>query len=409
MANKRDKCRDLIYQIRAVGVAFSFIFTFVAYAEEFISLDTLIKEAKENNPEIQALKQKYLSEKQKISTAKTWEYPQVGVEYEKMEPMFSISQMIPFPGKLALKSEIAENETYMTEQELNSKIIEVISMVKRAFWDYWLIDKVIEIYQENIELMSRFLNIAKTQYAIGKVTQADILKANTELAKMESMLIELEQDKISVQSELNALLNRKPGTPLGRPQEPEDKEVKYTIEELEKLAIKNNPDIKSKEFLYQRNVYRLKLANREWFPDIMIGTKFSEMGTGYMLQIGIPLYYKKQTSMIKSMEYEKNMTEWGIEAIKVTVSQQVRDLWTKYESKKESMFIYETSIIPLAKQSLEITESGYRAGRSDFLDLLDSQKRYLEYNIEYYTLVAGSKISLAEIERIIGIELGGEK
>ncbi len=180
----------------------------VCEAEEKITLDQVIKQAKENNPEIKMLQEKYLATKQKIAIVKTLDYPLVGFETSGAEQMYSVSQMLPFPGKLSLKGEVAQNESKIAMQELNSKIIEVVAMVKKIYWDYWLIDKIIEIYHENIDLMKRFLNIANTRYIVGKTTQIDVLKANTEVAKMENMLVMLEQQKISIQAELNRLLNR---------------------------------------------------------------------------------------------------------------------------------------------------------------------------------------------------------
>jgi len=383
----------------------TFVINFCKAEEKTITPNEIIQEAKENNPEIKALTQKYLSTKQKIVTAKTLEYPQIGSEITNKKPMYSVSQMFPFPGKLSLKGKVAENESKIAEQELNSKIREVVAQVKKSYWMYWLIDKTIETYQENIELMKRLWNIAKTQYAVGKVTQTDVLKANIELSEIENMLIMLEQERVSTQAELNALLNRTPESPLGKPEMPEQKEVKYTAKELENLALKNRPEILAKNFLYEKNVSGLNLSKKEWFPDIMAGAKLGSMSNTYMVQFAVPLYYKKQNSIVEAMKKEKEMAEWELQVIKINTLQQIKDLWTKYESRKKSIRIYETSIIPLTKQTLEITESGYRVGKNDFLDLLDSQKRYLEYNIEYYRRLAEKGIFFAELEKVVGVDL----
>jgi outer membrane protein TolC len=253
--------------------------------------------------------------------------------------------------------------------------------------------------------MKRFLNIAQTQYAIGKVTQIDILKANTELVEMENMLVTLEQEKTSVQAELNALLNRKPEIPLGKPVQPEQKEIKYTYEELENITLKNSPEIKSKEFLYQRNISAVNLSKREWYPDIMSGMKIDNMSNRtFMAQIAIPLYYKKQSSIVEMSKREKDIAEWELQTTKITTFKELKDLLAKYEFRKKSIQIYETNIIPLVKQTLKITETGYKIGKNDFLDLLDSQKRYLEYNINYYRYLAEKEIFLSELERVVGID-----
>jgi len=375
-------------------------------AEEKISLDVVIKEAKENNPEIKMLQNKYLATVQKITAVKTWEYPQLGVETNGSEQMYFIYQMLPFPGKISLKSKVAEYESKITEQELNSKIIEVVAEVKKTYWNYWLINKTIEIYHENIDLMKRFLNIANTQYAIGKVTQTDVLKANTEVALMENMLVMFEQEKASTQAELNALLNRPPDTFLGKPEQPKQKEIKYTYEEIENIALKNSPEIKAKEYLYQRNISALSLSKREWYPDIVAGLKIDNMFNRiFMAQMSVPLYYKKQSSIVEMSKKEKDIAEWDLQATKINTLKQLKNLWSKYESVKKSILTYETTILPLAKQTLEITEAGYRVGKNNFLDLLDSQRKYLDYNINYYKLITEKETIIAELEQVVGIDL----
>ncbi|MBU2567992.1 MAG: TolC family protein [Elusimicrobia bacterium] len=381
-----------------------------AGCEESVTLDALLKRARENNPEIKSAYHNYTSRKNNITAARSWEYPQFGYENtrwtDKTEDMFSVSQMFSFPGKLSLKGRVAESYAGIAEQELNSKIIRVASMIKRNFWEYWLIDKTIEVYQENIELMNRFLSIAKSRYATGIVTQADVLKANTELAKMESMLVEIEQERDSIQSELNALVNDRPDTPLGKPVRPVSPDLKYKYGELENIALKNNQLIKSREFSYQRSIYGLDLARREWFPDIMGSVKSGSMSNTYMAGVSLPLYFWKQGSIVRTMKSEKEAGEWELAAAKVDVLRDIRDLYTKYNARQKSVGIYEAAVIPLAKQTLEITESSYRTGKNNFLDLLDSQKRYLEYNLEYYRLVAEEGIALSDLERVAGVELG---
>ena len=405
---KSEKAQSLTKKVQEIFCILGVIFLCLLWleAEEKISLDVVIKEAKENNPEIKMLQNKYLATVQKITAVKTWEYPQLGVETNGSEQMYFIYQMLPFPGKLSLRGKVAENESKIIEQELNSKIREVVAMVKKTYWNYWLINKIIEIYHENIDLMKRFLNIANTQYAIGKVTQTDVLKANTELALMENMLVMFEQEKASTQAELNALLNRPPDTPLGKPEKPEKKEIKYTYEEIENIALKNSPEIKAKEYLYQRNISALSLSKREWYPDIMAGLKIDNMfNRTFMAQISVPLYYKKQFSIVEMSKKEKDMSEWDLQATKINTLKQLKNLWSKYESVKKSILTYETIILPLAKQTLEITEAGYRVGKNNFLDLLDSQRKYLDYNINYYKLITEKETIISELEQSVGIDL----
>ncbi len=138
----------------------------------------------------------------------------------------------------------------------------------------------------------------------------------------------------------------------------------------------------------------------------MSGIKIDNMfNKTFMVQIAIPLYYKKQSSIVEMSKREKEMAAWELQTTKINTLKKLKDLYSKYESYKKSLQIYETSILPLAQQTLEITEAEYRTGKNNFLDLLDSQKRYLEYNIDYYKFIVEKQKVLADLEQVVGINL----
>src|SRR3989304_5117582 len=84
--------------------------------ENVLSLDWVINEAIQNNPELQASYKRWESAKEKIPQARALDNPMIGYKYTGEEGMtgagpmqngFFGSQSVPFPGKLHLKGEIA--------------------------------------------------------------------------------------------------------------------------------------------------------------------------------------------------------------------------------------------------------------------------------------------------------------
>lgn len=390
-----------------MGFLLALVLTPPVRGGETVRLEQLVNEAKENNTEIKALTQKFLASKQQPVIAMTWEYPQVGFEKNDREEMFWASQMFPFPGKRSLMGSVARYDSKIAEQELNSKTIEVVGRVKKAYIGYWLTEKTIEIYGENIDLMKGFLNVAKTLYAVGKVTQADILKASIKLSEMEKMLVQLDTvEKRMFQSELNTLVNQPPETPVGRTEKPSWRELNYKYDDLKNLVLENSPEIKSKFIAINKNADALSLSKLEWFPDIMAGVKTDNMSnSAYMAQFAVPIYFQKQISSVKMARREKDASEQELKFAQNAALEKLRNLSAQYEAAKKTLTIYETSILPLAKQTLEITGSGYRAGKNTFLDLLDSQEIYLNYTIDYYKQLAQKEMSFIGIENLIGITL----
>lgn len=379
------------------------LFEHILYSQERLKLSNLIAEAKIRNPDIAAMKNNLLAAKENVKATRFWDYPSIGVEYwfgKEKNLMGSISQMIPFPGKISARVNIARIDEEIAGELLSLKTISVISEVKKAFYMYYLAWKKIEIILENIDLMKQFSAISESLYITGKVPQSDVLKANTEIVRMENMLLMYEAEKKSAIAMLKALIGVTNEREFGIP-ELEENDLKFYA--ITNFNINKFPDVKIKEFFTKRSSYNLTLAKLGWFPDFMVGTKFDTMGqAAIMVSSSIPIYFFKQRAEIKKMKYEKEMTEQELIDAKNMFTAKLSDLIFNYKARIDYIKNYKNTIIPLSEQTLKLSESGYRAGKNSFIDLIDSLNRYLNDKIEYYKAFVDAKIIEAEIERISG-------
>ena len=105
---------------------------------------------------------------------------------------FTLSQKLPYPGKLGLKAEIAGKNIAITRQDLEEARLTITRDVKRAFYELCFVLEATNITQENKTLLEQFVTIAESKYSVGKGLQQDVLKAQVELTKVMARLIELQ-------------------------------------------------------------------------------------------------------------------------------------------------------------------------------------------------------------------------
>jgi outer membrane protein TolC len=67
--------------------------------------------------------------------------------------------------------------------------------------------------------------------------------------------------------------------------------------------------------------------------------------------------------------------------------------------------LYRTTILPQAEQGLEAARAEYRTGKAGFLDLIDAQRAWRKFQLEYFTALADRQRQLAELEQVVGITL----
>ena len=56
--------------------------------------------------------------------------------------------------------------------------------VKKAYYDLWQVHQNLLIYSREKELMAQFATIAEKKYAVGQVSQPDVLRAQVELTRL---------------------------------------------------------------------------------------------------------------------------------------------------------------------------------------------------------------------------------
>jgi len=392
----------------------------------------VIDEALRTNPALQAAKLRWNASKEKILQARSLDDPTLGFTYfgepvqtrvGEKQAGITASQKIPFYGKLRLKGEVAKNNAGIFEEKYRTLEREVIARTKSAFYELYWVYKSIKINEENKELLRRFAKIAETKYATGKATQQDVLKAQVEFSKIVNELITLEQFRETAIARINTLLNRHPEMPLGTPEKINITELTVSLDDLYQKAKKISPALGIFKYKIERDKAAYKLAKKQYFPDFTFGLNYtliddlpssvssSPVGEGRdsytgTLSINIPIFQKRKhdagvreaNAKLKSSEkvYRniENMTLFG-----------VKDFHFKVQTAERLVKLYRDSIIPQAEQSLKAAEIGYQAGQVDFLNLIDSQRVLLDFNLAYYRSVADFGINISELERVVGVEL----
>jgi cobalt-zinc-cadmium efflux system outer membrane protein len=96
--------------------------------------------------------------------------------------------------------------------------------------------------------------------------------------------------------------------------------------------------------------------------------------------------------MRTSAEYELQAATLRIDRELAEASERARAAWDRHQR-------FENAILPQAQAAFQSSEAGYRSGRVDFLDYLDSERMLLDMRREFAMVVADLGIQIAALER----------
>jgi len=393
------------------------------------SLPQYISAALANNPDLKASDARWRMFTEKIAQARSFEDPMLMLKIQNgvvtdpfnfgKEPMTSkvigISQQIPFWGKRGLKGEIAAREADSYRWTVAERKVELTRMVKEAWYQLYYIDKSTVIVDKNIRILDDFITLTETKYTVSQGLQADILKAQVGRSKLLDMRITLEQQRRTAQANLNTLLFRPAETPVGPIPEFDLTPLRLTDKELRELAYANRPMIKSLAALIGKGEARLKLADKEFYPDFKVSLDYmqrdsfngSEGNDMYSLGLtfNLPVQRERRNAAVAESNSEITMATEELNNLKNNINGGVSDLLAQLDRRRKLVDLYKNGIIPQAEQTLESSTINYRVNKVDFLTLLDSQITLFNYEREYYNSLADYQMKRAQLEALVGKEL----
>jgi outer membrane protein, heavy metal efflux system len=386
-------------------------------------LPELIHEVLARNPELVAARKQWEAAANRITQARSlddpilsvqlWNIPQPFKATQADNSIFGLSQNLPFPGKLALKGDVASRSAEMTEQAVRAKERELVARLKQVYYDLFLAQKAVQIHHEQVELLRQFVGIANAKFRAGKGSQADVLKAQVELSLLFEHLPVLKQRRETVEAMLNTLLDRDPASLLGIAQAPAQLPLQTPIDDLHRLALNDRPELKAAELAVQRNEQSHALAQRQYYPDFNVSfQRFQNFqandGFGAYVAMSIPFAFWTKPKYDAGVQEAAAAVE-AARAEQHTIENltrfQINDLLAKFRATDQVATLYRTTILPQAEQSLDAARVGYRAGKAGFLDLIDAQRAWRGFQLEYFTALVDRQHRLAELEQVVGITL----
>jgi outer membrane protein TolC len=392
---------------------------------DVLHLDDVVREALAKNPAVQAGAHTAAAERAKVSQAKAFPDPTLGIGWMGNIQPFSVQtgdpssyrsisamQMLPFPGKRNLRGRIASKEADAGQWDLEAVRRRVTADVKAAYYEYWYYGKAIQTTQKNKDLLIKLSQITEARYRVGKGMQADVLRSQVEISMLLQKLTTMEQQRATAQVRLNTLLARDPETPLPPAADISSQTpLNYSLEDLYKLARENDPEYRRMEKMVERNQLAINLAQKDYSPDLSVGYMYQQRPImpdmhGVTFTVNLPVFYKN-----KQREEVRQAKEEELSAASARDNRQNElyfDLKQNYLAAKASdnlLKLFSQGVVPQSSLALESSMSAYQVGNVDFLTVIGNFTTVLNYETDYYRELANYQTALARMEVLVGVDL----
>jgi outer membrane protein, heavy metal efflux system len=396
-------------------------------------LRLLVKEAIENNPEIRAARKELDAATQRIAPAGALDDPMLeagilnlptnSLSFRREDmtmKMLGLSQRFPYPGKRALKREVAEKDADSVAQAYQETVNRVAREVQVAYFDLALVLESARLVRQNRSLLEQLLKIAEQRYTVGRGDQVDVLRVQTQLSKMDEELIKLGREQPMFEAEVNRVLGRPANTAVTVPPQLQLQERPLGFAELNDKAIERRPQLLALRNIVSRNERSIELARKDRYPDFDVRLSYGQRENGpaaamdeppmrrsdmVSLTVAINLPVWRTTKIEPRIAEAAAMRDQALamyEAQRNETAMKLRQQIATAEQSARAVRLYNNEIVPQSRLVVEAAIAAYQVNRLEFAPLLDNQMAILNFEIARVTAIANYNKALAEIEFLTG-------
>jgi outer membrane protein TolC len=332
----------------------------------------------------------------------------------------SLSQAIPYPGKLMKAGDMVEKDAEVARLNLDKSIRDTATNVRVAFYELLYIRNAQKVAAENSKLIEHLRKVGETVYAEDQAALIDIVKAQSQAGQLQYDILLLNELELTEVTNLNSLLNRPPQAAIGELVLPDAQPLVYTLPELYDLAKANQEEIKMMDALVNKADINVDLASDQRLPDFSVGVFYAGIGSpdvpqapkdagddafGVQFGISVPIWFGKNNSRVDQALAEQSRAVAAKQSQLNDTRSNIHSMYFKLQNSLRLITLYQNNLLPQAASAMTMAETLFREKQTGFSDFIEAQSTWYNFNLAIARATADYGKYLAQLERLIGLRI----
>lgn len=363
-----------------------------------------------NQPRVEAAYFDWAASIERITVERSLPDPRLTFEADITDTVMSLMPGLmsdfPGPGKLAAAAKAATAESEAKYFAFEWSVLQTAFAFKKAYYQVKYLDATISVTRETLLLMGDLEKLALIQNEVGKVTLQDVLRARIEQDRLTTEIANLNESRQSLLAQFKASLGLNATDPTPPvPYELETTPAALTAEMVFATALARNPrlNVMAAEVLLAEA--SLQIATKSKVPDFSVGIMSNLEAFPVMVRpsvgVSLPIWRDKITAQIAGAQAVKAAAEARLSAEHIALAVEFAEKSYMFREASRNLALLNERLLTMAKQSVEVAQSGYVGGKLDFLDLIDAERTLLDFQLLEIEARLQRELILAELSLLI--------
>lgn len=377
-----------------------------------ISLEMAIQTAIQQNYTLRTIHEKVNIAQEELRSIPLLSNPEVESEFIggiEGEQKVEIIKSFELGGQRHSRKQIAKINLEKAEHKLTRENQILIKSVKLSFYQLLLIQEKLKLVQKMIKHNQQVYEIAHFRHVAGDIGVTQVGLANLQLQSARRELATLENEQQLAQLQLNGLM----GTSLTRKPKvtgelPLRNTPDFNLDTLISQALTHRSDLKSLKLQKQLTESTNKLAKAANIPDLSIGgiveRNQDESGLGLKISIPLPIFDRNRAEInVSNAQIKQDKAQ--ILDLENKITRDVTSAFLSVDAGKRNLKFYESDLLKLLNENLNLTRSAYELGETGLLELILIQNEYIKSHMDYLDTLYIYQKAYIDLEMAIGTSL----
>lgn len=341
--------------------------------------------------------------------------PRLGLNEVLGMNQVQVMQMVPTAGKTGLAVKAARASASAEDAVAREVTWEVRAAGAMSFHELRQAEASLGAMRDARQLLADILRTTEAMYAAGQGRQADVLRAQVEVARMDDELLAMTAMREGARARLAALLGFEDGDALAPLLAPALPDSLPPREALVALALGRRPMLEAGAARVTAGEAMTRMAGRELWPDVTLGLVYGNrpmpMGgwehmASFMVGFTLPLTPgSRQRQAEAEARAMTRMAQADLADMQVETRARIGELHAGYIRATRSLTLQRTTLLPALTAAADAALAAYRAGSVDFMTLLDARMAVTTAHQAIARAEAEAGIALAELEMLTATTL----
>jgi outer membrane protein TolC len=391
------------------------------------SLEDLEAFAMASNPTLRRLRQQaaaawartgYVSKLPDPTVSTTFFTPPMNYEPDRQLAEVQVMQMIPWLNRLKAEAQRAHLEALVAQTEFQAERLRIVGDLRANWFKLYVLRKQMETTEADKAQLESLISTANARVGTGDAQPGDVLMATLELSSIQEQLLNYEQQIAATTAELNRLAGRDAGTPIELPANIDVEFPQWDHELLRQIALQNQPELNAARLRTAATRWGIEVAQLKRRPDLSFGVGWMVMDApgATMADAGrdsltlgvsgnLPIWHRKYDAMVSEAAGEHLAAHASEDELTLRLDALLQDLWEQARASQQTVELYETSILPQARQTFEADQKSLINNSVTFDRVIRDYRTLLNLELGYHKALGQLATALARIRQAVGTDL----